>query len=190
MIDQFKQAQRNNCITIRSKLSAAYQATVSTWICQRIIELSEYRQAKRIALYQAFRGEVDLDLIWKSAPFQGKYCYFPVIDQTSKLIFLPTTPKTAFKKNCFGIMEPDVDPALAIPIAELEIIFLPVVAFDIYGRRLGMGKGYYDKTLANQSCQNLIGLAYEFQKLNFIQPEPWDIPLSMIVTERQVYRPK
>jgi 5-formyltetrahydrofolate cyclo-ligase len=187
MRDKFKQVQRDSCLSIRSKLPKHFQETTSDHICRRITEIKAYRQAKRIALYQPVNGEIDLSAIWKSAPLQGKYCYFPVITEALTLIFLPATPKICFQKNRFGILEPDVDPQLAIPIEELDVIFMPLVGFDIYGTRLGMGKGYYDRSLAEQAYKTRIGVAYEFQKQAFINPEPWDITLSMVVTESQIY---
>lgn len=187
MPDKFRKIQRDSCISIRSKLPKFYQNFVSEKINKRIMALQEYRQAKHIALYQAFHGEVNLSHIWNSAPAQGKSCYFPIINEQDKLIFLPATQKTAFKKNHFGILEPDVDSRFATAISDLDLIFMPLVCFDLQGTRLGMGKGYYDRALANQSYKRLIGLAYEFQKEDFIQAAPWDISLSMVITEKETY---
>ena len=76
------------------------------------------------------------------------------------------------------------------------MIFLPVVAFDINGNRLGRGAGYYDRTLAfvNEQIEQgthikpcLIGLAYEFQKIEQIITDKWDVALDIIVTENNIY---
>lgn len=189
MSDTIKQIQRSNSISIRSKLPSSYQIAASEQVCKRIIPLNVYRQAKHIALYQAIGGEISLKMIWNSAPMQGKYCYFPVISEANEtqLIFLPATPGTAFKKNRFGILEPDVGADQAIPQEKLDLVFMPLVGFDIYGTRLGMGKGYYDRSLAGRSHKMLIGVGYEFQKQDYIRPEPWDIPLSLVVTDSQIY---
>lgn len=99
MSDPVKTALRVTMKQIRIKMSASYRATASKQICTRIGSLEPYRQAKRIALYFASNGEVDLDSIWKSAPLQGKFCYFPVINEAHlTLSFLPATPATPFKK--------------------------------------------------------------------------------------------
>ena len=65
-----------------------------------------------------------------------------------------------------------------------------MVAFDNYGTRIGMGAGYYDRTLAPHLCKLLIGVAYEFQRMEFIEPKAWDVQLDVVITERNVYRTK
>ena len=62
-----------------------------------------------------------------------------------------------------------------------------MVAFDIHGTRIGMGKGYYDKTLATVRPKLLVGVAYEFQRLAFISPQIWDVKLDAIITEKNIY---
>lgn len=188
MSDRYKNSIRQTSLKVRELLSPEYQRSMSDRICARIRSLDVYRYAKKIALYHAMKGEVDLMPLWKTAPLHGKYCYFPALEENKSLLFLPATPVTEFTENRFGIEEPLVDHKLAIPTNDLEIIFLPLVAFDEYGTRLGMGSGYYDRTLENCPRPLLIGVAYEFQRQSYIQPQPWDIPLSIIVTETNVYR--
>lgn len=163
----------------------------SLQISQQVRQLDLYRYAKRIALYIAVRGEVTLNHIWHTAPFQGKYCYFPVL-KDGKLIFLPATPKSPFKKNKYGILEPQVDELKAIPLTDLDLVLMPLVAFDEYGNRLGMGKGYYDKTFSDvervrPGDVHLLGVAYEFQHYEVLPYQHWDVPLDGIVTEKKVY---
>ncbi len=187
MADRFKQALRQTNRQVRKQLSAAHRRRVSTKICARIRALDQYRYAKRIALYRAVNGEIDLNDIWQSAPMQGKYCYFPVLNDDKTLIFLPATPATPFHENRFGIGEPAVARELAASPDELDIILLPLIAFDEKGTRLGSGEGYYDRTLANHKNTLLIGVAYEFQRQSFIEAQPWDIPMTAIITERNAY---
>ena len=187
MTDQFKIAIRNSCRKIREKLTPAYQQKASAQICSRIRNLEQYRYAKRIAIYHACRGEVDLNDLWRSAPMQGKFCYFPVMNNEKKLSFLPATPVTQFKDNRYGIPEPDVDLAEALPPKELDLIFMPLVAFDKKGTRLGMGGGYYDRTLAKENHPLLIGVAYEFQRQAYLVPSEWDIPLTGVITQETIY---
>ena len=66
-------------------------------------------------------------------------------------------------------------------------MLLPLVAFDAHGTRLGRGAGYYDRTLEHQKPACLLGIAYAFQQIPWIQPEPWDIPLDGIVTEKNLH---
>lgn len=187
MVDRFKLALRRSRRQIRDNLSIEYQHTASTRICARIRGFEQYRQAKRIGLYQAIGGEVSLDAIWHSAPLQGKFCYFPVLNEDKTLSFLPATPATSFVRNRYGIDEPDVPRSEAISPALLDIIFMPLVVFDDYGTRLGMGAGYYDRTLAGIRHPMLIGVAYEFQRYPYIEPQSWDIPLTGVITQSNIH---
>lgn len=187
MTDQFRRALRQTCRQIREKLSPTYRRNASNQICNHIRQLDSYRYAKRIALYQAINGEIDLGGLWRSAPLHGKYCYFPALNEDKTLSFLPATPASIFRENRYGIEEPDVERELALTPAQLDIIFIPLVAFDKKGTRLGMGAGYYDRTLANSHAPLLIGVAYEFQRQSYIETQPWDIPLNMVVTEQNAY---
>ena len=187
MHDPFKVTLRNAIKQIRSKLPHAYKTISSGTICNRIKKLEPYRHAKRIALYHAANGEVDLNSIWNSAPLQGKFCYFPAITEDAKLVFLPATPVTPFKNNKYGILEPDVSHDLSISLDELDIMLIPLVAFDTQCRRFGMGAGYYDRTLSHKPKTLLLGIAYEFQRLDYIEPQAWDVPMDAIITQKNTY---
>jgi 5-formyltetrahydrofolate cyclo-ligase len=188
MADQVKKAIRDTMKQIRAKISASYRIVASQQICTRIRSLEQYRQAKRIALYSAINGEIDLSDIWNTAPFQGKFCYFPVIkEEDLTLAFLPATPVTSFKKNRYGILEPDLSQESALPVEELDLILMPLVAFDVRCTRLGMGSGYYDRTFQGKKNCTLFGVAYQFQRVDYIEPHPWDIPLNAVITQRAIY---
>lgn len=187
MADPFKQALRQTLRGIRENLSVAYRQKSSAQVCARIKKLNQYRYAKRIALYHPARGEIDLGAIWQSAPLQGKFCYFPAITPEKSLSFLPATPATPFRKNPYGIAEPDVELSKAIKPEDLDLIFVPLVGFDEQGTRLGMGAGYYDRTFAQKKHPLLIGVAYEFQRQFFIVPHEWDIPLQAVITPTTTY---
>ncbi|MFY7697399.1 MAG: 5-formyltetrahydrofolate cyclo-ligase [Legionella sp.] len=183
MSDRLKNSLRSTLKNVRKNLSADFQKKVSMNICSRIEELCQYQAAKRIGIYYATNGEVDLSYLWQSAVLQKKDCYFPIIKHNLSLDFLPATPETPFQNNQFHIAEPIVATELAIPAKELDLIFIPVLAFDMFGTRLGFGKGYYDRTLKNIPSEQLVGIAYEFQRQPFLLAEPWDVPLPLIITE-------
>ena len=187
MTDRFKKALRLTCQQIRKKLSLSYQQRVSRQICAHIRQLDQYRYAKRIALYQAVNGEIDLSSLWRSAPLQGKYCYFPALNDDCTLSFLPATPTSLFHENRYGIKEPDIGREHALTPEQIDLIFIPLVVVDQRGTRLGMGAGYYDRTLAHYRSPLLVGVAYEFQRQSFIEAQPWDIPLNLVITERNTY---
>jgi 5-formyltetrahydrofolate cyclo-ligase len=191
MSERLRDIMRRNAKDMRAKLSRPEIQKRSRQVERQIEKLEVYRHAKNIALYISANGEVDLADIWQNAPFQGKFCYFPVLDD-DKLIFLPATPKTPFEKNKFDILEPQVERTKAIAPADLDLVLMPLVVFDTFCQRLGMGKGYYDKTFAevisdrNKSV-SLIGVAYEFQKQIVLPTEFWDVPLDGVVSDVDVY---
>lgn len=187
MPNPYKTALRDSLKQIRQTLPQDYQSKTSQKICNQIKKIESFRQAKRLGLYHAANGEVDLDSLWKSAPLQGKFCYFPAITKDKTLVFLPATPATSFKKNQYGILEPDVSHSLSLAIEQLDLLLIPLVAFDRQCRRLGMGAGYYDRTLAHHPQCLLLGVAYEFQKVEFIEQEPWDVPLDGVITQSELY---
>ncbi|WP_367274415.1 5-formyltetrahydrofolate cyclo-ligase [uncultured Legionella sp.] len=187
MPDHFKVALRNAIKQVRSTLSIQNRSSSSNQICTRIRALEEYRKAKTIALYFAVNGEVDLTSIWNSAPLQGKFCYFPALNKDQTLSFLPATPKTPFINNKYGIPEPDVSREQAIPIEDINLIIMPLVAFDTRCTRLGMGAGYYDRTLEQQKKGTFIGAAYQFQHVDYLEPQAWDVPLDAVVTQKTTY---
>lgn len=188
MADHYKTAIRNSIKQVREKISIPYRETSSLQICKRLRSLEEYRHAKRIALYFAVNGEIDLSNIWSNAPLHGKFCYFPALNEDSTLSFLPATPNTPFKHNRYGIPEPDVSRDLAIPTEELDLIIIPLVGFDVRCNRLGMGAGYYDRTLQGKKTGLLLGVAYQFQRVDFIEPQPWDVPLDAVITQKAIYK--
>ena len=96
-------------------------------------------------------------------------------------------------RNRFGIPEPSLrQHRIALPWA-LDVILVPLVGFDSACRRLGMGGGFYDRTLGflrhrtHWRRPTLIGLAHECQRVAELEAQPWDVPLDMVVTEKRVY---
>ena len=102
------------------------------------------------------------------------------------MLFAEYTTHTTLIANRFGIDEPPANSSLCA-LEDLEVIFLPLVAFDEKGNRLGMGAGFYDKTLAVLKRRSLlVGLAYECQRADSIPHDVWDVRLDYVVTEQGV----
>lgn len=135
---------------------------------------------QKIAIYTPFDGEVPTSKIIKFLQKQGKQVYLPVLSG-EKLRFAKITKQN--KVNKFGIKEP-ISPT--IHPKKINLIITPLVGFDESNNRMGMGGGFYDKTLAFKQAQKtlntpkLVGLAYNFQKTT-IHPNPWDIKLNQII---------
>ncbi|MGN0894867.1 MAG: 5-formyltetrahydrofolate cyclo-ligase [Succinivibrio sp.] len=86
-------------------------------------------------------------------------------------------------ENRFHILEPVNKEENYLPPECFEALIVPLVAFDKKGNRLGMGGGYYDRMLKKVSAKCLIiGVAYDFQELESVPVENWDMPLNEIIT--------
>jgi 5-formyltetrahydrofolate cyclo-ligase len=113
-----------------------------------------------------------------------------------KLWFIEHREGERLTRNRFGIPEPALrHRRIALPWA-LDLILVPLVGFDVQCRRLGMGGGFYDRTLAYLRQRRywrrprLVGLAHECQRVERLDSRPWDVPLDMVVTEERIYDPK
>jgi len=188
MTPPYQAAIRSTYQKIREKLPRTYQERESNKLCTRIRSLYAYRYANRIGLYMAADGEIDLSPLWHSAVKHGKQCYYPALHDEKTLSFLVATHDTQFSPNAFGISEPEGALKHGIPLHDLDILFVPLVAFDANGTRLGRGAGYYDRTLATTRPRLLIGVAYEFQRYHHLEPNPWDVPLDIIITNERIYQ--
>ncbi|MDF1684381.1 MAG: 5-formyltetrahydrofolate cyclo-ligase [Legionellaceae bacterium] len=186
MID--KQTIRSTNQAKRKALPKHLRAEASQALCARLQTLPVYQQATQIALYQAIEGEIDLYPLWVHAENAGKTCYMPVMNAQAKtLLFLPTTRTTPQQTNAYNIAEPKTQHTDAILLNSLDLMLMPLVAFDSHGTRLGRGAGYYDRTLEHKKPRCLLGVAYEFQHYDFLPPEPWDVPLDGVATEKTIH---
>ncbi|WP_375321162.1 5-formyltetrahydrofolate cyclo-ligase [Aliivibrio logei] len=151
------------------------------------------QNAKSIAVYLSVDGEIDTSLLIKWFWQQGKSVSLPVIHPFSKghLLFLQYNPNTQLLLNKYQIPEPKLDKNQVVPVNELDIIITPLVAFDQTGNRLGMGGGYYDRTLVNwhhsQTGPMPLGIAHTCQQVKLLPIESWDIPLPRIITPNQTW---
>jgi 5-formyltetrahydrofolate cyclo-ligase len=188
--------------TLRKAFRDARLALSSKQQQQAAIQLLElYKQhdflenANNIALYLPFNGEIDtlplIHYLWS----KNRNVFVPILHPFCKghLLFQQFSPNTQMRTNHFGIAEPTLDLRYVCPIEQLDLLFTPLVAFDLQGNRLGMGGGFYDRTLANlQNTRNkietrVIGLAHEIQLAPTLPIETWDIPLPYILTSNKLY---
>ncbi len=191
---QTKATTRQQIRQQRQQLNAAEAHSAATAICQHITTHTSFSSSKHIAIYYTYAGEVDTSLIARAIWRADKQCYLPVLDDNQQLHFVCYEQDTPLVSNRYNILEPTPSATNGRSPQALDLIFLPLVAFDLHGNRLGMGAGYYDRTFAFLAQQTrparpkLVGLAYEFQHIERLSSDDWDIPLDAIVTEKQWYK--
>jgi len=187
-IRKIKRAQRNTFPT-------STQQEHSEALEQLIIQDKVYKNSQHIACYLANDGEIDPVKIIEHAWSDNKKVYLPILSPSkNSLYFVAYTSKSKFKVNRFGIPEPICQPSQWKKASQMDLLLIPLVAFDVSGNRIGMGGGFYDRTLAflpqqQSNKPRLIGLAHEIQKVDHLNRQEWDIPLDVIITEKKIYKP-
>ncbi|HDL5699278.1 TPA: 5-formyltetrahydrofolate cyclo-ligase [Mannheimia haemolytica] len=167
----------------RQSLTAGQQTQAAESIIPQALSLIESYQASHIAFYLPFNGEISPIPLMEQLLQQGKKLYLPLLHPftSGQLLFLNYDCKTSLKFNRLRIQEPVLDVRNIIPLQELEMIFTPLVACDKAGNRLGMGGGFYDRTLAQAPHLISVGLAHECQQVEQLPIESWDMPLDHII---------
>jgi len=182
-----------NAIRIRRrKLSLVEQQHASELLLQRLSIHPKVQLSQTVALYLANDGELDPMLFINWCWQQGKQVYLPVLHPFcfGHLLFILFERNSVMVKNNYGICEPKLEINKVCPLDQLDVLFTPLVAFDNSGARLGMGGGFYDRTLANWQQHQVypIGLAHDCQQVDKIPVEQWDIPLPEIITPTKDFR--
>ena len=149
------------------------------------------RRARHIGIYWPMDGE--LDIRWLQRRHPDKTFYLPVLPAAPhpQLRFRRWRGGALTYRNRYRIPEPVRGDSLSP--RRLDLVLVPLVAFDESGARLGMGAGFYDRTFAFKqmlpgSGPALIGAAHQLQCVSDLPTDSWDIPLSAVVTERRLYR--
>lgn len=179
---------------IRRSLSPFQQRHAAHLLHQRICRHSLFQGVRHIAFYLPNDGEISPWPLLRYAWSQGKTCYLPVMHplRPGYLLFVKVEPDTPLYRNRWGIHEPRPQAAKIRKPQQLDLVLVPLVAFDERGERVGMGKGYYDRCFSfrrgKQGKPLLLGIAHEEQKITGnIQPAPWDVPMDAVVTPRAWY---
>lgn len=178
----------------RQSLSRSQQWIAAQSLEKQLMAMPVFRHARRIGCYLANDGELDLSFVMARMQAMKKHCYLPVLDTlgSKRLWFAPMSAQTALQVNGFGILEPQCSPRDYVLASHLDLILLPLVAFDPQGNRLGMGGGFYDCTLAYVKRRrhwfkpHLYGIAHALQCVDSLDSASWDIPLHTIVTDKGI----
>lgn len=176
----------------RRQLTCEQQNSAADKITRLALAHEIIRSASHLGLFLSFDGEINTNPLIKNLWAQNKKVYLPVLHPFSRyqLLFLNYRPDTLLIKNRFNIAEPTLNVMDVIPITQLDVLFVPLVAFDKQGQRLGMGGGFYDRLLSDWHKKHFypIGLAHDCQLVDKIPTAPWDIPLPEIITPSKRWR--
>jgi 5-formyltetrahydrofolate cyclo-ligase len=157
----------------------------------RLTATDHWKDAKVVALYAAFRGELSVDGLMEQAWREGRAVYLPRVHRSEPglMDFAPCASLAELAPSTFGPREP----ARHLPGFRAEdigrgfrpdLLVAPGLAFDGYGMRLGFGGGYYDRFLRRLShCCPCVGMCFEFQFVEKLPVDDWDCPVHYVCTE-------
>ncbi|MBK5409385.1 5-formyltetrahydrofolate cyclo-ligase [Pseudomonas sp. TH34] len=179
----------------RRALTPSEQRQAALGLYRQLAQHPLFRRAKHISLYLPTDGEIDPRLLLRAAQRRGKATYLPVLSAwpRTKMVFQRVRPGEKLSPNRFRILEPQVNVSRQRKVWALDLVLLPLVGFDDVGGRLGMGGGFYDRSLAYMARRKswrkptLLGLAHECQKVERLAQASWDVPLEGTVTDKDWY---
>jgi 5-formyltetrahydrofolate cyclo-ligase len=180
----------------RRQLSPIQQRAAARALYRNLAQHPLFRRARRIGLYLAQDGEIDPVLLLREAQRRGKAVYLPVLHAwpRTRMDFQQLIAGQPLRANRFGIAEPRHNAARQRAPWALDLILMPLVGFDEQGGRLGMGGGFYDRSLAylrrRKSWHSplLLGLAHECQKVDRLALAAWDVRMHAVVTDKSWYK--
>ena len=175
----------------RRALTPEQQTQFALHAADRMMAYPPVLLAQTAAVFLSFDGELDtrplIDQLWRA----GKRVYLPVLHPFSpgNLLFLHYHPSSDLVVNRLNIREPKLDVRDVLPLSQLDVLVTPLVAFDAAGQRLGMGGGFYDRTLQNWRQHRLqpVGYAHDCQQVDALPTEQWDIPLPAVITPSKTW---
>lgn len=184
-------ALRKQLRSQRRQLDRYQQRQTEQRCLQRLIHMPEFKQARHVGLYLHAFGEVATDrMIWQCFK-QHKKVYLPLIcNMTQHLRWVNITAQQyrqrRFCRHRLGMQQPMATHTW--PVTHLDLLVMPLLACDPTGLRLGMGGGYYDRTLAMAAQRPFrLGLAHEFQYLEQTLPaQAWDQALHALLSPQHL----
>lgn len=191
-----KKAIRKKMRSERRGLSVKNQKIASFNLAKNLDTFLKFKKWSKFGIYLASDGEISLNF-WLKNLKHRKSVYLPIVHKynNGKLSFAKYDKTTKLMPNKFNILQPDLKTGLSFNWLKLDAILLPLVAFDKNSNRLGMGGGFYDKTLARLNSPtfnrpHLIGIAHSLQEVEQLNTEKWDFRLDAIITDISIFYAK
>ncbi len=182
-----KQALRSKGLARRAALAEADCQLLSRAIQARVLQWHCYLTCRSVALYSAIQNEVRTDDLLAHALESGKKVFYPRVGEDDSAGFFRVLAADEMRAGRYGILEPAGTTRLADVEFEALTIFVPGVAFDLQGNRLGRGRGWYDRLLQQAGERAaIVALAYEFQIVDAVPAGPGDQKVNYAITEKRV----
>lgn len=180
---------RKRLIKERLALKPSDVASKSNIIANRVISSTLFKNADNIALYSDFRSEVQTGPMIDAAFSLGKRVLMPKVRREDySIVFIPILSLDELEKGDDGFLEPLAEVEKAFDVSKINLFIIPGVAYDLSGRRLGLGKGCYDRALKNVGRDIVLAPAYEFQLMEDVPFYHHDLKVGWIATEDRFFK--
>lgn len=189
-VRHYRDELRKTIIAKRTTVNPPEEEQACLAVTSRVLSHPYLKDERLIASYCSAAHEIGTHKINQALAAQGHAVVLPVVDPQVKglMNFYSLQGPQDLVPNSFGILEPPPYPERLVNPSYLEVMLIPLVAFDLRGARMGMGGGYYDRLLKKVSAACvLIGLAYDFQLIEDLKVEKWDMPLDEVITPSHHY---
>lgn len=183
-----KDSLRARALLARRSMTTAQRKLKSSLIAERLESTDIFQRAQTILFYYGQEDEVSTaDLIGKY--LKTKKLFLPRLTSGESFIAVPVGSLDELRPGIFGIKEPPMPEYESEGAVLFDLILVPGVAFDREGRRLGMGRGYYDRFLSGQKEAKRVGLAFNEQILDEVPKAQYDENVDLIITENEIIQP-
>ncbi len=178
-----KQILRKQFLQQRDGLLQETVAAHSKAVFATLLQMPVFLEAQHVMIYIGFRNEIETLPIIEWLLQKGRTVSVPVCKPEGKMhIVKLESVQTGLQKNKFGILEPiSACPPDTLP----NLAIVPGVVFDVSGRRIGFGKGYYDRYFSGKSIVK-IGICHDFQMIQTVPQDRFDIKMNYIVSEERI----
>lgn len=189
-VDELRHELRQRARAARKALGEDARAAAAAALPAVLAGLPAFRDAQRIGVYAAVASELSPAPVVEALRARGASIYLPHIENAAHMHFAPWHAGRRLLANHFGIPEPMVEAGELVSADALDLVLLPLVAFDRRGGRLGSGAGFYDRALAFRLARAappiLVGVGYACQEVAAIPLADWDVPLDAVATEQEL----
>ena len=184
-INVWRKAQRTALLAARQALDAPAHRAASRAILERLERDFADLSPRLVGFYWPIRRELDpLPFVRRLIAAGGSAALPMVVGKGQPLEFRRWEPGTKMAVGVYDIPYPAAGPQVAP-----QVLLVPLLGFDEAAYRLGYGAGYYDRTIASFAAKPLlIGVGFELGRLATIYPQPHDIPMDVVITERGTFR--
>ena len=184
-----KQQIRKKLLLQRSELEPGFVQEACSLVLKNIQTLGDIFHGKAIALYSEAHNEIGTLNLFTYLKAHAETIVFPRNYNVPhrELKFYAVSDLNELKLGRFGILEPVENLKKEVSLSDIQVYFIPGVAFDVVGNRIGYGSGYYDRALSFIGRKALkLGLAYDFQIMETIPSQKHDVAMDRIITESRV----